>query len=144
MVVTGKWVVEWVAARTNEFGNFGAAVGLGWVKNNELVAGVVFNDWNGVNINAHVAAVPGKQWMSRQFLWTCFDYPFNKLKVKRVTGLVGEGNTVARKFDEHLGFIEETRCKNAHPTGDLIIYVMWKENCRWLALGDRYVQQAAA
>ena len=132
MIVTGQAVVEWVAKRTNEFGNFGCAVGIGWEREGALVAGVAYSDYNGVNIQMHVASDGTRRWMTREFLWTCFDYPFNQAKVRRVTGLVGEGNAAARRFDENLGFVLEARLKGAHPTGDLLIYCMMKDNCRWL------------
>ncbi len=131
MLVVGPEVVQWVATRTNEFGNFGAAVGIGWARNGELVAGVAYNEFNGVNINAHIAS-SGRHWLTRDFLWAIFDYPFRQLGVQRITGLVGEGNAAARRFDEHLGFTLETKLTGAHPTGDLLVYVMWKHDCRWL------------
>lgn len=144
-IVSGKFVVEWVAKKTNEFGNFGCAVGIGlqeWKgKNWELIAGVAYSDFNGVNIQMHVAA-EGSRWMTREYLWTCFDYPFNQAKVERVTGLVGEGNKEARKFDEHLGFELETTLERAHPTGRLLIYRMWKSDCRFLR--EPYVQTRTA
>lgn len=131
-LVIGSGVVEWVAKRTNEFGNFGAAQGIGWRKAGEIVAGVVFNDFNGVNCCMHVAALPGSRWLCREYLWTCFDYPFRQLKVRRVTGLVGEGNLAARKFDEHLGFELETTLEQAHPTGNLLVYRMFEKDCKWI------------
>ena len=130
MLVTGQGVVEWVARQTNEYGNFGAAVGIGW-KKNDLIAGVVFNDYNGPNINIHCAGI-GRKWLTKDFLWAVFDYPFRQVKAKRITGLVGEGNKDSRRFIEHVGFHLETRLKNAHPTGDLLVYVMFKEECRWI------------
>ena len=132
MIVTGQAVVGWVAAKTNEYGNFGASVGIGWMRGGEIVAGVVFSDYNGVNIQMHVASDGSRQWMVREYLWTCFDYPFNQAKVKRITTCVGEGNTVARHFNEHIGFTHETTLEGAHPTGGLIIYRMWKADCRFL------------
>jgi len=132
MIVLGHEVVRWVAAQTNEHGNFGAAVGIGWGREGRLVAGVVFNEFNGVNIQMHVASDGSRHWMTRQYLWTCFDYPFNQAKVKRITGLVGEGNWQARRFDEHLGFVLEATLEGAHPTGNLLIYRMWKADCRFL------------
>jgi len=134
-LIIGPGVVEWVAKRTNEYGSFGAAQGIGWRKGMEIVAGVVYNDFNGVNCCMHVAAVPGARWMRREYLWTCFDYPFNQMKVQRVTGLVGEGNLAARRFDEHLGFTLETTLSRAHPTGDLLVYRMFREDCKWIKLG---------
>lgn len=133
MIVVGPEVVQWVATRTNEHGNFGAAVGIGWARHGQLVAGVAYNEFNGVNMNAHIAA-EGKHWLTRKFLWAMFHYPFVQAGVQRLTGLVGEGNMAARRFDEHLGFDFETQLTGAHPTGDLLVYVMWKRNCKWLEL----------
>lgn len=132
-LVVGQAIVEWVAKRTNEFGNFGAAVGIGWQRDGALVAGVAYSDFNGVNILMHVASDGSKHWMRREYLWAAFDYPFNQANVQRVTGLVGEGNIAARDFDEHLGFELEARLKDAHPTGDLFVYRMFKEDCRWIS-----------
>lgn len=132
MLVVGDEVVRWVAHRTNEYGNFGAAVGIGWARDDRLVAGVVYNEWNGVNLCMHVASDGTRRWLTREFLRVAFDYPFNQAGVRRVTGLVGEGNAEARRFDEHLGFKLETRLTGAHPTGDLLVYVLWRDDCRWL------------
>lgn len=103
----------------------------------DIVAGVWFEGFNGANINMHVAAVPGKRWMTRDFLWYVFHYAFEQCGVKRITGLVEENNYDARKFDEHIGFELETRLKDASPHGDLLVYVMRKENCRWLNIRRR-------
>jgi RimJ/RimL family protein N-acetyltransferase len=132
LIVCGEPVVSWVAERVHEHGNFGAAVGIGLEKGGRLVAGVVYNDYNGANICMHVASDGSKRWMTREYLHACFDYPFNVAGVRRITGLVGEGNTEARRFDEHLGFKLETMLWGAHPTGNLMVYVMWREYCRFL------------
>ena len=138
--IIGQEVVEWVAKQTNEHGNFGCAVGIGIEHDGKIIAGVVYNEFNGVNMNMHVASDGSAKWLDRKFLWMAFDYPFNQAKVKRITGLVGEGNKAARSFDEHVGFRLETTLKDAHPTGDLLIYVMTRDDCRWLSLGSRYAQ----
>jgi RimJ/RimL family protein N-acetyltransferase len=132
LIVTGDSVVQWVAERTGEHGNYGAAVGIGWEEGGKLRAGVVYSDFNGVNLCMHVASDGTKRWLRREYLRACFDYPFNVAGVRRVTGLVGEGNAEARKFDEHLGFKLETVLWGAHPTGNMMVYVMWRDMCRWL------------
>ncbi len=129
-LVTGQGVVEWVEQRLECA--FPPSQALGWTEGGELIAGVAYNDFNGVNICMHVAAVPGKRWLRREFLFTCFDYPFNQLKAKRITATVAEGNKEARKFDEKLGFVLETTLSDAHPTGGLLVYVMRRQDCRWL------------
>ncbi len=136
MIVSGQSVVEWVAARTNEYGNFGAAVGIGWQVDGAIRGGVVFNEYNGPNINIHAASDGRGYWMQRPMLRAIFDYPFNQAKVNRMTALVGSGNAKSRKLVEHLGFELEATLSGAHPTGDLLVYVMWKERCEWISQGS--------
>ncbi len=134
MIVTGQPVVEWVAKRTAEFGNYGAAVGIGVEIDGKLIAGVVYNEFNGVNMNMHTAALPKVRWLTRESLFCFFDYPFNRAKVNRVTALVGEGNVKSRKLVEGVGFSLETTLEGADPTGKLLIYRMRRSECRWLNL----------
>ena len=83
----------------------------------------------------HVAAVPGKRWMTKDFLWRVFAYPFLQLNCNRVTGLVREDNIVAQKFDEHIGFKREGLIRKGATDGaDIILYGMLKEECRWLGV----------
>lgn len=132
MIETGERIVHWVAERTEARAGFGVAQGIGWVRDGEILAGVVYCNFNGANIDMHVAAVPGRRWLTREYLWFCFFYPFYQCGVKRITGLVPASNEDARKFDEHLGFTLEARLKDAHPTGDILVYRMFKNDCRWL------------
>ena len=45
---------------------------IGLERDGALVAGVLFEGFNGQNIWMHVAAEPGGRWMSRRFLGACF------------------------------------------------------------------------
>jgi hypothetical protein len=113
----------------------GRAVGLVDVHDDrepEILASVWFDSFNGANVNIHVAALPGRRWLNREFLWYGFHCPFNEWGVKRVTGLVASSNYDARRFDEHLGFKLEATLKDAAPDGDMLVYVMFKKDCRWL------------
>lgn len=132
-LIVGKGVVEWIAKRTGEFNCFGTDVGIGWQKDGEIVAGVAYANWNGVNVECHIASDGSKRWATREYLWTIFDYPFRQLKVNRITVCVGEGNTASRRFVEKLGFTHEATLDSAHPSGDLLIYRMWSDNCRWIS-----------
>ena len=131
MIVTGKEVVSWVAKQTNDFGNFGTDIGIGWERDGELVAGVAYANWNGPNVECHIAS-RGPNWLTRKFLWTILDYPFNQLGVNRITVCVGEGNQRSRKFVEHMGFSLEARLSGAHQSGDLLIYKMFWHECRYI------------
>jgi RimJ/RimL family protein N-acetyltransferase len=107
--------------------------GIGLERDGELVAGVVYEGFNGRNMWMHVAAQPGARWLTRAYLRTCFAYPFVQCGVDRVSGYVNASNTAARRFDEHLGFEQEAVLRGAAPDGgDVIIYVMQKEDCRYV------------
>jgi hypothetical protein len=102
-----------------------------------ILAGIWFENWNGANMMMHVASLPHSRWMTKELLWYTFYYPFIECGCKRVTGLVAETNTAAREFDERLGFHLEARLKDAAPEGDLLVYAMFRDECRWLGLRDR-------
>lgn len=109
-----------------------SAYGLGMVnEDDQILCGVVIEDYNEASACIHVAGI-GKYWLNRNFLRTVFDYTFNQLKLKRLTGLVAQGNDAAYNFDLHLGFKVEHVLKDAHPNGDIYLLVMRPEDCRYL------------
>lgn len=111
--------------------------GLGLERDGELIAGVLYEGYNGVNVWMHVAAVSGRRWLNREYLRYCFYYPFVELGCKRVSGYVEDSNEAAKRFDEHLGFTREAVLRGAAADGgDVILYVMRKEDCRYLSETD--------
>lgn len=101
-------------------------------KDGETIGAVVFEDFNGTNVFMHVAGKPGKKWVTKEFLYWTFAYPFEQLKCRRVTGTVNADNLEARKFNEHLGFKLECTLKEAGPKGqDVLVYVMFRDDCRY-------------
>ena len=101
-------------------------------KDGEVIAAVVYDQFNGSNIFMHVAAIPGRKWMNRWMLHEAFKYPFVTLGCKRITGWVLSDNEDAKKFDEHLGFRREAVLHNAGPAGqDVYLYVMFRDDCRY-------------
>lgn len=114
-----------------------SATGIGLKQDGQMIAGVLYDDYNGSNVWMHVAAIPGKRWMSRDYLFTCFAYPFVQLQCKRITGWVEASNHDARRFDEHLGFKQEAVLKHAaRDGGDVLMYVMFREDCRFIRIND--------
>lgn len=99
----------------------------------QLVAGVAYEGHNGRNVWMHVAAVPGGHWMTRDFLRAVFGYPFLVCGVDRVSGYVNASNAAARRLDEHLGFRVEATLAGAAPDGgDVLVYVMRRQDCRFI------------
>lgn len=106
---------------------------IGLERRGELIAGVLYDGFTGPNIWMHVAAKSGARWATGEFLRAAFSYPFLQLGCDRVSGAVDASNSQARRFDEHLGFEEEARLKGAAADGgDVILYVMWKKDCRYV------------
>jgi RimJ/RimL family protein N-acetyltransferase len=100
-------------------------------RDGEIVAAVLYQDFNGSNVFVHVAAEPGKRWGTKEFLYWTMHYPFVQLGARRMTGWVDIDNFAARRFDEHLGFKEEAILKGAGQKGqDVVLYVMHREDCR--------------
>lgn len=121
----------WVCARAGGTYFPGACQGIGLERDGELIAGVLYDQFNGRAIQMHVAAV-GRRWLNREYLRICFDFPFNQLKVQKLIGLVDSTNADALRFDQHLGFVEEARLTDAGSKADLIILTMTRQQCRWL------------
>jgi RimJ/RimL family protein N-acetyltransferase len=61
-----------------------------------------------------------------------FSYAFDTCEAARITGFVDENNYHARQFNERIGFTEEARMKNACLGGDILIYAMHRDQCRWI------------
>jgi hypothetical protein len=94
------------------------------------VAGVLYEDFNGVNIVCHIAGVGN--WADRRFLGIIFDYPFNQLKVRRITVPVNGDNLKSQELVTHMGFVLESRLEKATLNSDLLLYRLFKGECKYL------------
>lgn len=112
---------------------------IGLRKRGELVAAVVYEGFNGRNMWAHIAGLPGSLWMTRTFLRLMFAYPFLGCGVERVSCYVEDGNVDSRRLAEHFGFTAEARLRGAAADGgDVLIYVMWRNDCRFIKQGKHH------
>jgi RimJ/RimL family protein N-acetyltransferase len=124
-------VARWVCERVGGSYDPGSMTALGLERDGVLIAGVMFDHYNGRSVAMHVAG-DGGHWMTREFARACFGYAFNQLRVGKVLGFVDSTNTAARRYDEHLGFVLEATITGAGKTGDLLIYSMTPQQCRWI------------
>ena len=104
---------------------------IGLESGDKMVAGVVYSDFNGNNILAGIAA-EGKHSFNREFLWYMFYYPFVQAGVQRITARVETNNLQSQRFVERLGFELEFSMKRGGRFGDLLIYRMFREDCKYL------------
>ncbi len=111
------------------WGNFNA---LGLVRGGTLVAGVIYNNFEGTNVCMHIGAVGGAKWLNEEFLHAAFDYPFNELGKRRVTACIRASNRKAIKFVKNLGFEYEGTMKHYYSDDDMVIHGMLRDKCRFL------------
>lgn len=106
--------------------------GLCQVRGGEVIAAVIFDDFNGSNIFMHCAAMPKTNWLTRHFLHEAFKHPFVTLGAKRITLWIEKSNIASRKFAHSLGFVHETNLEGAaQDGGDVAIYRMFRQDCRY-------------
>lgn len=122
----GPWVCQKVGSQWSN----GQATALGKIVGGEIVAGVLYDNFNEVNLSMHIAALDG--WADRYFLGVIFQYPFWGLNVRMVTAPICSTNEKCIKLVEHMGFVQECKLRGATSKGDLLLYVMRKENCKYL------------
>ena len=108
------------------------AKAIGYGSGDEIFAVTVFDGFSVCDCNMHIASNGTGHWLTRKFLISSFAYPFIQLKLRRVTALVPAKNKAALKFDLHLGFEFEGRCKHALPDDDIIILGLLRENCKYI------------
>ncbi len=117
----------------------GRSEAIGLEKDGALVAGTIYENWNGKSVMCHMV-VEGR--LNRSFISAIFDYAYRVCAVSKVVSPVSSANTRCRHFIENLGFTPEAVIADAHPDGDIIIYTLEKSKCRFLG-GYGNFQKAA-
>lgn len=128
----GRWVVEKAGGAYTHL-----CRAIGYEHKGELIGGVMYDGHTEANISIH-SRIDDARKLPREFYWVIFDYPFNQLKVKAVRGIVNSNNLSAQKLNEHIGFKREALLRDYFLDGDAIIYVLRRDDCRFL--GDKYVR----
>lgn len=79
---------------------------MGFVRDNALIGGIVFNRFRGHDVNATIGT-EDPRWKTAATLHAVGDYVFNRLGCVRMTALTSSGNKAARAMLRRLGFAEE-------------------------------------
>lgn len=138
MIVTGKErVAPWVAKKL--FARFNADEAIGLERRGEMVAGVVYENWNGASFVCHIV-VEGL--LTPAYLAAIFHYPFVHCGASKMIAPVAESNEDSIRFVKKLGFREEARLLDAHPDGSLLLFTMKSAECRFI--GQRYQERLGA
>lgn len=131
--MSGPYVGQWVTSKAGGVFSPATSTTIGLEKDGEVIAGVIYENWNGRSIVAHMAAT-GR--LTREFIGAIFRYAFVKCGVDKVILPISSTNAKSNKFAQNLGFTEEARLKDAAADGDVILYTLKKSDCRFL--GEEY------
>lgn len=129
--VIGPWVFE----RAGGTWLPGRATAIGQMQDGKINAGVLYEEWNGANLFCHIAGEGN--WANRKFLGIIYDYPFNQLNVKRITVPVASTNEKCIKLVRQMGFALESTLAQAIPDGDIYLFRMFKDECKYIK-GKKY------
>jgi len=128
-ITSGPDVGEWVCSQTGGGYHAERSNAIGLRRGEDLVCGVVYENWNGRSIVCHIA-FRGR--LTPAYLGAVFDYPFNVCKVDKIIAPIGSGNVKAITLVSKMGFIEEGRIKNADTDGDIVLLTLTRDACRYL------------
>lgn len=126
-------VIRWASRAIPGFTPSPGAKALGVVHKGELIAGVIYERFNGVHMEVAITAKHGSPWASRQALKHLFGYPFVQMGCVAISALVPMSNLTSLNLATKLGFEPEAYVKYAAPDGSpMVVLKMFRENCRWI------------
>ena len=132
-LVTDHSAGHWTAGQTKGKYFEANSQSIGLKRNDEFVAGVIYENWNRQTITCHIAI---SSRMTPRYLAIIFDYPFKVCDVKKIIVPVDSTNSKSINLVEKMGFTEEARIKDGMADGDMILYTLAKNDCKYL--GERY------
>jgi RimJ/RimL family protein N-acetyltransferase len=132
-IVTGPEVGHWVMNQTGGGYHAERSEAIGLHDGEKLVCGTVYENWNQRSIVCHIVF---HAQMTKKYLAAIFHYPFMVCDVDKIIAPITSDNSKAVRLVKKMGFSEEARIKDAAPTGDIVIFTLARESCRFL--GDRY------
>lgn len=132
-------VLRWMQARHEMIYPKGKYHCLGCVLDNRLIAGLLYDGWDGNQIWMSIVSTDPR-WCSRGNLQAIFGYPFLIAGAKRVSAFVSRDNERSLKLcagfqtlRNGLGFTIEGVMRKGYPDGsDGIVLGMLREECKWI------------
>ena len=130
-LAVGEWVAKQIEPHYS-IDKFWPCTAMGFEKDGELIAGVMYHNYRKTDIELSAAAI-NERWLSRKNLQEIFNYPYNQLGCIRTTAVTGRKNRRARKLLEGLGYRLEGVCRLGwEGKQDAFIYGMTKDECKWI------------
>lgn len=107
-----------------------------------FIGGVLYDNFTGTVVHAHLYTTPGRR-LSRRFLYCAFDYPFNQLGAKKIIGQVPSDNVAAIRLNYHFGFEPIVEIGGYFPKCGLMLMQMTQDQCHVLNSWPTSLKEAA-
>lgn len=132
------YVADW-AGRQLGIADWGPCATIAVLRDMEIVAAAVFNNYRHPNIDISFATTTVR-WATPHVVREILKYPFDQLGCKRISIVTEASNQRARAFALRLGFREEGIHPDALPSGDAVtLGLLASDAARWIGVG-RYRQ----
>lgn len=126
-----KWVSEQIWNNSSKPVPFSpGAVAIGIIRDERIVGGAVFHDWQQGNMHITFASATPRS-LTKFVVSGVLAYPFETAKCRRLTAICHFRNYRVRKLLEGVGFEQEGIHKAGFPDGDAVTYGLtakaWKK-----------------
>ena len=125
-------VGQWVTEQQGKVWSSMAGAAIGVEENGQLIAGVIYESRTRASLHAHIAALLGRTWPTREYLKLGFGYPFIQLGCSKIIAMVGEKNLAVQRLQKHMGYKLEATLVSFHEAAAPVIYTLAREDCRWI------------
>lgn len=126
-------IAQWIAERVPGYRYFSDTTCIGIMGQGRLLAGVAYENYNGVHVECTIAAEPGSRWATRRTLFWLFWYPFEHLKCKAISVAIPQSNLASLNLATKLGFRPEAIVAfAAKDGGPLVILKAHRNECGWI------------
>lgn len=106
----------------------------------DLRGGVVYENYTGKGGTCvvHFAGFHDN-WINRDLLWVGFHYPFVQMECNSIFAQVKSRNWNSRNVVAAMGYKEVILLPNVYPDDDMILYRLYKEDCKYLDIKPKNV-----
>ena len=131
MIVSAPEIGQWVLRQSDPHAVYApqASSVLGYERNGRVIAGFVFENWNGRSMTAHMA-IQGRA--TAEFYRRVADYVFVTCGVHKLIAPVASTNRKAIRLVKKMGFLLEGVIYEAVPDGELLLFSLIEKDCRFL------------
>ncbi len=129
MIIQGDVAGYWVAQQMGSSFHADGATAIGLERNGRIVAGIFFENYTGRSMTCHWA-IKGR--INKEFLHAIAVYAFIQCGVHKLIAPIESTNVPMVCLAFKLGFQFEAEIADAGRDGDIYIYTITKEQCRFL------------